>query len=90
MIVVSSFMENTYFVYILECSDGSLYTGITNNLENRLKTHQEGKGSKYVRARLPFKLVHSESCNGRSEASKKESEIKSMTRAQKETYIKGD
>lgn len=72
-----------YTVYILLCSDNSLYTGIAKNLENRLKTHKSGKGSKYVRARLPFKLVYSEKCTNRSEASKRESEIKRWDRSKK-------
>ena len=59
-------------VYILECSDTTLYTGITNNIENRMRVHNNGKGSKYVRARLPFKIVHNEIYKNRSEATKRE------------------
>jgi putative endonuclease len=67
-----------YILYILECSDGSLYTGITNSLENRLETHKAGKGSKYVRSRLPFVLRYTEVFGSRSEALKREIEVKRM------------
>ena len=74
-------MDDT--LYILKCSDGSLYTGITNNLEHRLEMHKSGKGSKYVRSKLPFKLVYTESLEGRSLASKREIKIKNLTRDEK-------
>jgi putative endonuclease len=72
-----------YFVYILECSNKALYTGITNNLDNRLEMHTNGKGSKYVRAHLPFKLIYSEQVETKSEALKREYNIKQMSRAEK-------
>ena len=72
-----------YHLYILKCSDGSFYTGITNNLEKRFKAHKEGIGSKYVRARLPFSHVYTESFENRSEAQKREYEVKSWSRSQK-------
>lgn len=72
-----------YFVYILECSDKSLYTGITNNIENRMKLHRLGKGSKYVRSRLPFKLIYSKEFEDKSLALKRELEIKKLTRKEK-------
>lgn len=72
-----------YFVYILKCSDDSLYTGITNDLEARIKTHSQGKGSKYVRSRLPFNVIYQESLADHSSALIREHEIKNMTRAQK-------
>ena len=72
-----------YFVYILECSDGSFYTGITNNLEQRILTHESGKGSKYVRSRLPVKLIYQEECLTKSKALKREFEIKNLPRAKK-------
>ncbi len=59
------------YVYILECSDNSLYTGWTVNIDNRLKVHNEGKASKYTRARLPVKLVYLEEYNSKIEAQKK-------------------
>lgn len=72
-----------YFVYILSCNDGSLYTGITNDIENRMKVHESGKGSKYVRARSPFRLVYSEEVENKSVALKREFEIKKMRREDK-------
>ena len=72
-----------YTLYILKCSDNSLYTGITNDLKNRLEAHRSGNGSKYVRARLPFDVVYTEELENRSEASKREYEIKSWSREEK-------
>lgn len=72
-----------YYLYILRCSDNTLYTGITNDLEKRMQTHRDGVGSKYVRARLPFQIIYTEELKDRSEASKREYEIKSWTRDQK-------
>jgi putative endonuclease len=69
--------------YLLECGDGTLYCGITNGLEKRLAAHNAGVASKFTRARLPVKLVYAESCADRSAASKRESEIKQMTRSGK-------
>ena len=53
-------MVSSFYVYVLECSDGTLYTGYTNNLKRRLDVHNSGKGAKYTRARLPCKLVYSD------------------------------
>jgi putative endonuclease len=72
-----------WFCYILECSDGTLYTGITNDLEMRIKTHNLGKGAKYTRNRLPVKLKWSKIVENRSEASKLEYRIKKLNRSQK-------
>jgi len=72
-----------WVVYILECSDGSLYTGITNNLIKRLETHNKGKGSKYTRARLPVTLRASFEVENKSLALKEEYRIKQLTREQK-------
>lgn len=77
-------------VYILKCSDGSLYTGWTNNLEKRLRTHQQGKGAKYTRARLPVELVYFESYEDASQARKREAEIKKLSREKKLELIKKD
>ena len=76
-----------YYVYILKCSDGSLYCGITNDLENRMEVHRSGKGSKYVRAHMPFELIYKEHFESKSEALKREIFIKSLTRKQKEVLI---
>lgn len=72
-----------YYLYILLCNDNSLYTGITNDVENRLEMHRTGKGSKYVRSRLPFKHIHTENLKDKSEALKREIEIKKMSREEK-------
>lgn len=72
-----------YFLYILRCSDKSLYTGITNDVENRLEKHRLGKGSKYVRSRLPFELVYTEELPNKSSALKREIKIKKMSREEK-------
>jgi putative endonuclease len=72
-----------WFCYILECSDGTLYTGITNDLEMRIKTHNLGKGAKYTKNRLPVKLKWSKILENRSEASKLEYKIKKLNRSQK-------
>ena len=76
-----------WFVYILECGDGSLYTGSTNDLENRLSTHSSGKGAKYTRSHLPVTLVYSQDSLNRSEAAKRESEIKKLSRKEKLALI---
>lgn len=76
------------YVYILSCRDKSLYTGWTNNLEKRLKAHNDGKGAKYTRGRTPCHLVYHEEYNTRSEALKRESAIKKLSREQKLKLIK--
>lgn len=81
-------MENKkWCVYMLECSDSTIYTGITNDLERRIKVHNSGKGSKYVKTRLPVKLVWSIESENRSEASKLEIKIKKLSRVQKINII---
>lgn len=79
-----------YFVYILKCSDKSLYTWITVNIEKRLKQHnwEIWGGAKYTLARNPVELVYFEKAENRSEASKREYEIKKMTRDKKLELIK--
>ena len=67
-----------WFVYILECQDESFYTGVTNNLDKRMKAHSEGKGSKYVRQKKFKCLLHSKECKDRSDAQKHECHIKSL------------
>ncbi|MBP9732498.1 MAG: GIY-YIG nuclease family protein [Candidatus Magasanikbacteria bacterium] len=76
-----------YTLYIIRCADDSLYTGIAKDLEKRLVVHQTGKGSVYVRARLPFSLVYTEKHKDRSKATKREMVIKNMSRQEKETLI---
>ena len=82
-------MSDHWFVYILECNDQTLYTGITNDLENRLDQHNNGKAAaKYTRARRPVKLVYSEEQDSRSSASRREAEIKKLSRGEKLQLIK--
>jgi putative endonuclease len=74
-------------VYLLRCSDGSLYTGVTNDLRNRLKAYSTGKASKYTRSRLPVKLVCSEPKRSKSALHKGEAAIKKLRRAEKEQLV---
>ena len=78
-----------WYVYIVECSDGTYYTGITNDLDNRIRTHNQGKGAKYTRARLPVKLVWDQQCEDRSAASKLEHLVKALKRSKKEALVLG-
>ena len=75
------------YVYILECSDGSWYTGWTNDLEHRIETHNSGQGAKYTRSRLPVRLIYSEEYETASQARSREYAIKRLTRAQKEELV---
>ena len=74
-------------VYIVKCSDNTFYTGITNNIKLRLDTHNEGNGAKYTKNRLPVFLVYLESVANRSNALKREMEIKRLNRSQKINLI---
>ncbi len=74
-------------LYIVKCADGTLYTGITNDLRRRLDQHNGGTASRYTRSRLPVELVHHEGCRGKSGALKKEHRVKSLSRKAKEAYI---
>lgn len=76
------------FVYMVECCDGSLYTGWTTDVEERIKTHNSGQGAKYTRSRLPVKLVYFEETNDKSAALKREIAIKRLTREKKLKLIK--
>ncbi|MDY6065117.1 MAG: GIY-YIG nuclease family protein [Finegoldia sp.] len=77
-----------YYVYILRCSDGSLYTGITNNLKKRLDAHNKKRASKYTRSRVPVDYVFIKSVENKSQALKLEIKIKSLSRDKKIAYIK--
>jgi putative endonuclease len=77
-----------WLVYLLECNDGSLYTGITNDLDRRVKQHNKGKGAKYTRARLPVTVGAFKFIGTKSEAAKEEYRIKQLTRKQKLELIK--
>ena len=80
-------MEQIWFLYILRCRDGTLYTGITTDVDKRFEAHAAGKGAKYTRGRGPLTLVYRETCGDHSAALKREMEIKKMTRQEKETLI---
>ena len=80
-------MENTWYLYILRCRDGSLYTGITTDVEKRLEAHRSGKGAKYTRGRGPLELVYREECGDHSAALKREIVVKALTREQKQALI---
>ena len=76
-----------YCVYILRCRDGTLYTGITNDLARRLEAHNAGKGAKYTRSRRPVTVVYEAACGSRSEALRREAAIKKLGRAEKLALI---
>lgn len=77
-----------YIVYILECRDGTYYTGITNRLSERLRQHQLGKASKYTRARLPVRLIYTEHAADKSLALQREYQLKQLSRLNKQKLIK--
>lgn len=73
----------SYYTYIVKCADGTFYTGYTNDLDNRIKTHNEGKGAKYTRTRRPVELVYFEEYPTKEEAMSREWYIKQLTRSEK-------
>jgi len=76
-------MKFPWFVYVLECQDGSFYTGTTNDIDKRIKAHTEGKGSKYVRHKKFKKLLATKQCADRSDACKAEAQIKKLPKWKK-------
>ncbi len=78
---------NKWCVYILRCADGSLYTGITNDLDKRIKAHNDGLGAKYTKPRRPVKLAYQEPAANRSAASKREYVVKQLSRIEKLALI---
>ena len=76
-------MEKKNYTYIVECADGSLYCGWTNDLEKRIMDHNAGKGAKYTKTRLPVKLVYHETFDTKEEAMSREWHIKQLRREQK-------
>ena len=80
-------LEREWFFYIIRCRDNSLYTGITTNIEARLKAHNRGTGAKYTAGRRPLSLVYLETCADESQARKREAQVKRWTKAQKERLI---
>lgn len=82
-------MENINYTYIIQCSDGTFYTGWTNDIKRRMEEHNSGRGAKYTRPRLPVELVYYETFPSKQEAMKREYAIKQMTRKKKEELIRG-
>lgn len=80
-------MDSVWYLYMLRCGDGSLYTGITTDVEKRLQQHRSGKGAKYTRGRAPLTLVYRETCGSHSDALKREWAVKALTRQQKELLL---
>ncbi|NTW06130.1 MAG: GIY-YIG nuclease family protein [Peptococcaceae bacterium] len=76
-----------FYTYILECADGSLYTGWTNNLENRLTAHNNGRGAKYTKGRSPVRLVYWEKSACRNGAQSREMAIKKLSRQEKKKLV---
>ena len=80
-------METKWYLYILRCKDGTLYTGIATDVQKRLEMHRSGKGAKYTRGRGPLELVYSEECENHSQALKRECEVKKLSKDQKQQLI---
>lgn len=80
-------VNTMWYLYILKCGDGTLYTGITNDLEKRLEAHRSGKGAKYTRGRGPLELVYQETCDSHGEALRREHSVKKLSREEKLTLI---
>lgn len=80
-------MEEIWYLYILRCKDGSLYTGITTDVSRRLEEHRRGKGAKYTRGRGPLELVYRQACGSHSQALKRELEVKALKRERKEQLL---
>lgn len=79
--------DQPWFVYIIECSDGSFYTGITNDLERRQQQHNEGTASRYTRSRRPVTLRYQEVCESRSQALIRECSLRLLSRKEKEDLV---
>ena len=79
--------EKIWYLYILKCGDGTLYTGITPDVEKRLEVHRSGKGTKYTRGRGPLELCYTEICSSHSEALRREHQIKQLSREEKRKLI---
>ena len=75
--------EKVWYLYILRCNDGTLYTGITDDVQRRFNQHNAGKGAKYTRGRGPLVLVYQEACGTHGDALRREAQIKKLTRQEK-------
>lgn len=80
-------MEGQWYLYMLRCADGTLYTGITTDVEKRFQAHTQGRGAKYTRGRGPLNLVYREVCGTHSDALRREAAVKKLSRAEKEALI---
>ena len=80
--------KNKWWVYIIQCKDGSFYTGVTLNIKRRFQEHKEGRGGRYTLLHKPFKIIFSESFNTKQEALKREKQLKGWSRKKKENFIK--
>ena len=78
-----------HYAYIVECADGTFYCGYTTDLENRIKTHNAGKGAKYTRPRLPVVLVYFEEFDSKGKAMSREWHLKQLTHAEKSALAQG-
>lgn len=76
-----------HWVYVLECADGSFYTGYTTDIDRRIQEHDDGEGAKYTRGRTPVRLIHSERYASKSSAMSREYEIKQLRRREKERLV---
>jgi putative endonuclease len=89
--MVETSATKKWFVYVLRCADGSLYTGVTTDVERRVKEHNgegaKGKGAKYTKAHRPVKLAHQETVQTRSEAQIREAELRRLSKAEKEKLV---
>lgn len=80
----------SHYFYVAECSDGSYYAGYTNDLDRRIRAHNEGKGAKYTKTRLPVALLFAKPFETKSEALKAEYQFKQLTRKKKEQYLEAE
>jgi putative endonuclease len=82
--------DSDHYVYVLECDDGSLYTGYTTDVERRVAEHDAGDGAKYTSGRTPVELVHTEAFDSRAVAMRREHEVKQLSRAAKDRLVHRD
>jgi putative endonuclease len=82
--------DRDHYVYVLECADGTLYTGYTTDVERRVAEHDAGDGAKYTRGRTPVEVVLTESFDSRAAAMRREHELKALSRRAKERLIRRD
>jgi len=81
------YAQPMYYIYVLHCKDGSYYTGSTNNVEKRFKDHLLGKGARYTKSHKPIEIIYQEEFSTKSEALKREVEIKNWSREKKEKLV---